>query len=280
MKKIKKLTLVVLLIAALVAFAACANSNDEQPSGDDNQAEAKTTLRIGTEPVAHIMAESAVAPLEEMGYEVEIVMFDDYFTPNVALDEGTIDANFYQHQPFLDMYNEENGTDIVMLAPCFLYYGGIYSENYTSLDDLKTNGAGGKFRIAQDASNQSLDLLTLQEVGLITLTDEQKDLYGIADIVDNPYNFEFVYMDDNVAFSSRDEFAAYIGTSNTMAGFGLDPTENQLYYIDHSSEALGVCVNAADADTQWAKDLVAAYTSDAAKQYVEENTNGANLPVE
>lgn len=280
MKKIKKLTLVVLLIAALVAFAACANDNVEQPSGDDNQAEAKTTLRIGTEPVARIMAESAVAPLEEMGYEVEIVMFDDYFTPNVALDEGQIDANFYQHQPFLDMYNEENGTDIVMLAPCFLYYGGIYSEHYASLDDLKANGAGGKFCIAQDASNQSLDLLTLQEVGIITLTDEQKDLYGIADIVDNPYNFEFIYMDGNTAYSSIDEFAAYIGTSNTMAEFGLDPTKNQLYYIDHSSEALGVCVNAQNAETQWAKDLVAAYTSDAAKQYVEENTNGANLPVE
>lgn len=215
-----------------------------------------------------------------MGYEVEIVMFDDYFTPNVALDEGQVDANFYQHQPFLDTYNEENGTDIVMLAPCFLYYGGIFSEHYTSLDDLKENGAGGKFRIAQDASNQSLDLLTLQEAGLITLTDEEKDLYGIADIVDNPYNFEFVYMEDNVAFSSRDEFAAYIGTSNTMAEFGIDPTENQLYYIDHSSEAIGVCVNAADADTQWAQDLVTAYTSDAAKQYVEENTNGANIPVE
>ena len=148
------------------------------------------------------------------------------------------------------------------------------------MDDLKENGAGGKFRIAQDASNQSLDLLTLQEAGLITLTDEEKDLYGIADIVDNPYNFEFVYMEDNVAFSSRDEFAAYIGTSNTMAEFGIDPTENQLYYIDHSSEAIGVCVNAADADTQWAQDLVTAYTSDAAKQYVEENTNGANIPVE
>ena len=264
MKKMKFLAVVMLIAAALVAFAAC-SSGEEQPAGDDTQAETKTTLRIGTEPVARIMAESAIEPLEEMGYEVEIVMFDDYFTPNVALDEGQIDANFYQHQPFLDNYNKENGTDIVMLAPCFLYYGGIYSENYDSLDDLKENGVGGTFVIAQDASNQSL---------------EDKDLYGIADIVDNPYEFEFLYMDDNTKYSSRDEFAAYTGSSNTMATFGIDPSENQLYYIDHSSEALGVCVNAEDADTQWAQDLVTAYTSDAAKQYVEENTNGANIPVE
>lgn len=279
MKKMKFLAVVMLIAAALVAFAAC-SSGEEQPAGDDTQAETKTTLRIGTEPVAHIMAEAAVAPLEEMGYKVEIVMFDDYFTPNVALDEGQVDANFYQHQPFLDNYNKENGTDIVMLAPCFLYYGGIYSENYDSLDDLKENGVGGTFVIAQDASNQSLDLLALQDAGLITLTDEDKDLYGIADIVDNPYEFEFLYMDDNTKYSSRDEFAAYTGSSNTMATFGIDPSENQLYYIDHSSEALGVCVNAEDADTQWAQDLVTAYTSDAAKEYVIENTNGANVPVE
>ena len=230
MKKMKILAVVMLIAAALVAFAAC-SSGEEQPAGDDTQAETKTTLRIATVPVSRIMAESAIEPLEEMGYEVEIVMFDDYFTPNVALDEGQVDANFYQHQPFLDNYNKENGTDIVMLAPCFLYYGGIYSENYDSLDDLKENGVGGTFVIAQDASNQSLDLLALQDAGLITLTDEDKDLYGIADIVDNPYEFEFLYMDDNTKYSSRDEFAAYTGSSNTMATFGIDPSENQLYYI-------------------------------------------------
>ena len=276
MKKIKAIILVAMLALAMVATCACGNDNADNNAAGEEQA--KTTLRIGTESVAHIMAESAIKPLEDMGYEVEIVMFDDYFTPNVALDEGSIDANFYQHQPFLDMYNEEKGTDIVMLAPCFLYYGGIYSDHYDSLDELKE--AGGVIKVADDASNQSLDLLALQEAGLITLTDEEKDLYSIADIVDNPYNFEFVYMDKNVAYASTDEFAAYIGSSNTMSEAGLDPTQNQIYYIDHSSEALGVCVNAKDQDTQWAKDLVTAYTSDAAKEYVIENTNGANVPVE
>lgn len=276
MKKIKAIILVAMLALAMVATCACGNDNADNNAAGEEQA--KTTLRIGTESVAHVMAESAVKPLEDMGYEVEIVMFDDYFTPNVALDEGSIDANFYQHQPFLDMYNEEKGTDIVMLAPCFLYYGGIYSEKYSTLDELKA--AGGTFRVAQDASNQSLDLLTLQDIGLIKLTDEEKDLYGLADIVENPYNFEFVYMDSAAGYTAIDEVSAYIGTSNTMANAGLDPTKNQLYYIDHSAEALGVCVRAEDKDTQWAKDLVTAYTSDYAKQYVIDNTNGANVPVE
>ena len=286
MKKFLILLLSVLLIASFAA--GCTNDADTTNTDTpDNSTDTtgtspdpnKTTLRIGTEPVAHLLAEAGVEALEDMGYTVEIVMFDDYFTPNASLAEGSTDANFYQHQPFLDMYNGENGTDIVMLAPFFQYYGGIYSQKYTTLDELKASG-GGLFKIAQDASNQSLDLQAIQDAGIITLTSEVKDLYSIADIVDNPYNFEFVTMDKDVAYSSVDEFAAYIGTSNTMVEFGLDPTVNQLYYISHESEALGVCVNAENADTKWAKDLVTAYGSDSAKAYVEENTKGANIPVE
>lgn len=285
----KKLLLILLSVLMLAFFAAgCSNNTaamDTTANGSPADTTAtspdpnKTTLRIGTEPVAHLLAEAGVQALEDMGYTVEIVMFDDYFTPNVSLAEGSIDANFYQHQPFLDTYNKEKGTNIVMLAPLYQYYGGIYSEKYDSLDALKASG-GGLFKVAQDASNQSLDLKALQKAGLITLTSETKALYGIADIVDNPYNFKFVAMDKDVAYKSIDEFAAYIGTSNTMAEFGLDPTANRLYYIGHESEALGVCVNAENTDTQWAKDLVTAYSSDSAKAYVKENTKGANIPVE
>ena len=138
-----------------------------------------------------------------------------------------------------------------MLAPCFLYYGGIYSENCGSLDDLKENGVGGTFVIAQDASDQSLDLLALQDAGLITLTDEDKPIFTVLLISwTTPMRLSFFIWMITLSIAPRDEFAAYTGSSNTMATFGIDPSENQLYYVDHSSEALGVCVNAEDADTQ------------------------------
>lgn len=276
MKRFKILFVTMAVIALLATLTACGGDN----GNNDAQAETKTTLRIATIPISRVATESGVAPLEEMGYEVEIIMFDDYVTPDTALDEGSIDANLYQHQQFLDNFNAEHGTDIVMLAPCVYYFGGIYSENYTSLDDLKANGAGGKIAVQQDATNQSMDLLAIEEAGLITLTDEEKALYSIADIVDNPYNFEFVYMTRNVIYSSREELAAYMGTSNTMVEFGLDPTENQLYYVNYIDDALGICVNAKDADTQWAQDILTAYTSDEAKQYVLDNAGSAVLPIE
>lgn len=280
MKKFKTVALIVLLMAAMVAFAACGGDNNEQTGDDQAQNETKTTLRIGTVAFARISAESAIAPLEEMGYEVEIVMFDDFMTPDAALAEGSIDANLYQHQNFLDTYNEEHATDLVMLKKVVYPFAAIYSVKYDSLEDLKANGAGGKFAVASDASNQSLDLQNIEAAGLIKLTDEEKELYSIADIVENPYNFEFVYMDRNVIYNSRDEFAAYYGISNTVAEFGLDPTENQLYYVDYLDNALGVCVAAENADTQWAKDLVTAYTSDEAKEYIRENNGNAMLPME
>ena len=161
MKKVFVIVLSVLMLACL----ATGCGTDTTTTDDNSAANEKTTLRIGTEPVAHLLAEAGVQSLEDMGYTVEIVMFDDYFTPNASLAEGSTDANFYQHQPFLDMYNEENSTNIVMLAPCFQYYGGIYSQHYDSLDALKASG-GGLFEIAQDASNQSLDLQALQDAGL------------------------------------------------------------------------------------------------------------------
>jgi len=208
MKVLKKILILALAVASIFTLAACANNQND----DNDTAETKTTLRIGTVAHARIATEAGVAALEEMGYEVEVVMFDDFITPDSALAEGSVDANLYQHQTFLNSYNEEHDTDLVMLEKIVYPFAGIYSTNYASLDDLKANGAGGKIAVASDASNQSLDLQNIAAAGLITLTDESKDLYSIADIVDNPYNFEFVYMDRNVIYNSRDEFAAYIGT--------------------------------------------------------------------
>ena len=281
MKVFKKLLIVTMVAASLVAFAACADTQEGTNGDDNNQtSEEKTTLRIGTVSHAYTATEAGVSPLEDMGYEVEIVMFDDFITPDTALDEGSIDANLYQHLTFLNNYNEEHNTDLVFMEPIVYPFAGLYSVNYESLEDLMANGAGGTIAVASDASNQSLDLQNIEAAGLITLTDEEKELYSIADIVDNPYNFEFVYMDRNVMYNSRDEFAAYYGISNTVYEFGLDPTENLIYYVDYIDNALGLCVRAEDADTQWAQDLLTAYTSEEAKQYIRDNNGNAMLPME
>ena len=104
----------------------------------------KPPCALGTVSHAYTATEAGVSPLEDMGYEVEIVMFDDFITPDTALDEGSIDANLYQHLTFLNNYNEEHNTDLVFMEPIVYPFAGLYSVNYESLEDLMANGAAVK----------------------------------------------------------------------------------------------------------------------------------------
>lgn len=260
-KKILSVLLCVTMIAALAV--GCSGKKEEEKTE-----EKKTKLVIGTSSVAVDMAESGVESLEEMGYEVEIKVFDDYFLPNQALVEGSLDANLYQHEPFLDTYNEEKGTDIVMLEPkLWNFWTGLYSVKADSIEELPD---GGKVAVAEDASNLDLDLKRLEEVGLIKLTDEEKELYGLADIVENPHNYEFVQA-DHTKYVNMDDYTLLTGSSNTMASAGVDPTEHLLKSFVDESLAHGMCILPGNKDTQWAKDLMKAYTSDKAKASIPES---------
>ena len=237
--------------------------------GSEEAAPEKTKIIIGTSNVSVDLADSGVKALEDMGYEVEVKVFDDYFLPNQALIEGSIDANLYQHKPFLDMYNDENDSDIVMLEPTLWnFWAGMYSTKADSIEDLPEGGLVG---VAEDASNLDLDLRRMQDVGLIKLTDEEKELYDIADVVENPHNYEFVNA-DHTKYKNMDEYTFLIGTSNTMASSGVDPTQHLLKKFSDDTLALGMCVMPENQDAQWVKDLMAAYTSDEAKAAVPETT--------
>ena len=265
----KKRVLGILMCLSLVSGMAfgCGASSDK--SEDAGSGEEKTKIIVGTSAVSVDLAESGVEALEKMGYEVEITTFDDYFLPNQALVEGSIDVNLYQHEPFMDMYNEEKGTDIVMMEPkLWNFWAGLYSVKADSIEELPDGGIVG---IAEDASNVNEDLTRLDSLGLITLTDEEKDLYDIADIVENPHNWEFVNA-DHTKYTNMEDYTFVIGTSNTMAEQGVDPTENCLEKFVDDSLAEGLCILPENQDTQWAKDVMEAYSSESAKEYVAAST--------
>lgn len=249
-------------LAAGGALAAC--SGGSEGSSDSASSEKKKIL-LGTSTVCVDLAESGRAALEEMGYELEVTVFEDYFLPNESLAEGSTDANLYQHGPFLEQYNAEKGTDIIMLEPALWdYYAGIYSVKADSIEDLPEGGIVG---LEQDANNIDYDLRCIQEAGLIKLTDEEKGLYSIADIVENPHNYEFKEADYN-RFHNMDDYAFIFGTSNTMASYDVDPTQHLLQRFNEDGRTHGMCVMPENKDTQWAKDLMAAYTSESAREYV------------
>lgn len=262
----KKVLAAMLLAAMTVLLVACGSNSDKSDKTESDNGE-KTKIVMGTSSVSKDLAESGKEELEKKGYEVEIKVFDDYVLPNDALVEGSLDANFYQHEPYMNNYNDSNNADIVMLEPkLYNYYSGLYSTKADTLEDLPE---GGKIGIAEDASNISEQLQQIEEAGLITLSDEPSsgEFYTVADIVENPKNYEFVSGDGN-KYKNMDDYTAIIGTSNTMAEAGVDPTEHLLKKFVNNDLAQGICVMKANKDADWVKDMMDAYASDAAKANV------------
>lgn len=258
----------VLLAAMTVSLVACGNSGDSSKSEkSETDSSKKTKIVMGTSSVSKDLAESGKEELEKKGYEVEIKVFDDYVLPNDALVEGSLDANFYQHEPYMNNYNDSNNSDIVMLEPkLYNYYSGLYSTKADTIEDLPE---GGKIGIAEDASNISEQLQQIAEAGLITLSDKPSsgDFFTVADIVENPKNYEFVTGDGN-KYKNMDDYTAIIGTSNTMAEAGVDPIQHLLKKFVNNDLAEGICVMKANKDADWVKDMMDAYTSDAARANV------------
>ena len=243
-----------------MGLAACGSSTSDSGSSDGAAEETKSKIIIGTSTVSIDLANSGVAPLEKMGYEVEVTSFEDYVLPDDALVEGSIDVNFYQHVPYMENYNDSKGADIMMMEPLlYNFYSGIYS---TKADSIETLPDGGTVGLATDASNLNEDLKRCQEAGIITLLDEPSsgEFYTFADIVDNPHGYEFVTA-DHKKYTNMDDYAFVIGTSNTMAEAGVDPTQHLLKKFMDDSLAQGISIMPENADTQWAKDIMSAFTS-------------------
>lgn len=250
-----------LLIGILsLGLLSCSGGTSESTPKDSSTAEKKTTIKIGTHPVSRDLANSGVAELEKLGYKVEIVQFEDYVLPNDSLVEGSTDANLYQHEPYMINYNNSNKSDIVMLSPkLYNYYVGFYSDKATSVESLPEGGIVG---IATDAANIDNDLRHVQEAGVIKLTEKPTagDFYTVADIEENPKKYEF-RQSDHTKYLNIDDYVFYIGTSNTMATAGVDPTKNQIKKFTDNEYALGMSTLEKNKDSDWAKDIMKAYTS-------------------
>lgn len=260
MKK-KVLALALCLAMSLALCTACGSSSNSE----------KKTIVIGTSSVSKDLAYSGKKALEDKGYKVKIKVFDDYVTPNDSLVEGSTDANLYQHEPYMENYNKSKDASIIMLKPkLWNYYSGIYSTKADSLEDLPD---GGNVGIAEDAANIDTQLRQLQEAGLIKLSDKPAsgELYKVSDVVSNPHNYNLITGGGN-KYQNMDDFTLIIGTSNTMAEAGVDPTKHLLKKFVDNDLAEGMCVLKKNKDEQWVKDLMEAYTSKDAQDYVKPST--------
>lgn len=235
------------------------------------------TIKVGVTPGPHAQILEAAKPVAaKKGLDIQIVEFSDYVVPNTALESGDIQANSFQHQPYLDNQVADRGFKIVSVGTTVNFPIGIYSKKYKSIDALP---AGATLAIPNDPTNGGRVLLLLRDKGLIKLRDGVGFKPSVADITENPKKLKIVEIDAaQLPRSLPDVDAAGINT-NYAKEAGLDPVKDPILREDPKGPYVNViAVRVQDKDKPWVTTLVESYRSPEVKTFIEETFKGAVLP--
>ena len=233
-------------------------------------------IRIAATPGPHAQILEAVKPVAaKKGIDLQIVEFSDYVVPNVALDSGEIEANSFQHQPYLDNQVKDRGYKLVSVGRTVNFPMGFYSKKYKSFDEIP---AGSKISVQNDPTNGGRSLLLLQDKGIIKLKDGVGVKPSPLDIVENPKKFQFIEIDAAQSPRALDDVAAAAINTNYATQAGLDPVKDPILRENPEGPYVNViAVRIADKDKPWVKDLVESYRSPEVKAFIAETFKGAVL---
>ena len=269
MKKI--LSVLALLLTCIFTLASCGVNKEN-------------TIVVGTmaQPGEPIL-ESVRDALKEKGYDLKIQLFSDFNTPNQALAEGSIDANLFQHEPFLVNYNNANGTDLYCAAKLYdCVYGGYTRKNISSLDQIPE---GKTITIANDASNMLRCLKILAASNVITLIDELPATLNATDIneyiASNPKNLVINPIATNMIAASLNDENTYLGLVNATFAIAAGLTSDQLLCKEADPEHVNANILACRADNKDSdkiKALVEVLTSDATATFINAQFKGTIIP--
>lgn len=279
MKKSISAILALTLALSLSAFTGCSSNNGGKGGSNDKI----ITVGASSTPHAEIL-EQVKKPLADKGYTLKVVVYDDYVLPNQALADGTIDANYFQHTPYLNSYNKSKGTDLVSAASIHYEPFGIFANGVKDVKELKK---GATIIIPADDSNETRALFLLAQVGLIKLPADADAEKGVTtlDITDNG-GFKIVAVQaDTVAAQLKNSNAGTIAVinGNYALAAGLKVTD-ALATEDASGKAAKtyaniIAVRKADLNSAKTKALVDALKTDAVKDYIKKTYSGAVVAI-
>ncbi len=268
MKRIISTLIVLTLIAA--AFTGCGK-----------KAGADKTIVIGASATPHAeILEIAKPLLEKEGYKVDIKVYNDYVQPNVALDSGDLDANYFQHVPYLDSYNKEHKTELISAGIIHYEPYGIYPGKTKTIEAL-TDGA--KIAVPNDPSNEARALLLLEAQGIIKLKEGAGINATKNDIAENPKNVKIVELEAAQITRSLKDVDLAVVNGNYAIEAGLSVEKDAIAVEDKDSlaaETYGniIAVKKGNENREDIKALIKALQSDEVKKYIEENYKGAVVP--
>ncbi len=301
MKKIKYLSSLLLTAVLLsVLLTGCgtkeASTNETAATETPTATEAAATeapaeeekelveIIVGAtiEPHATILNSDAVKnSLAEQGFSIKVVEYTDYVQPNVATQDGSLDANFFQHVPYLNDFNTNNGTTLVSAANVHFEPLGLYPGKSAAIDAIPD---GGQIAVPNDTSNEARALLLLQDAGLIKLKDNVGLEATINDIVENPKNLDIVEIEAAQTARVLQDVDAAVINGNYALEAGLSASENALITEATDSEGAATYANVlvvkeGNEETDKTKALIKAITSEETKKFIEEQWKGAVVPV-
>ncbi|MBT9385688.1 MetQ/NlpA family ABC transporter substrate-binding protein [Pseudooceanicola sp. CBS1P-1] len=239
-------------------------------------AAAAEEIRVGVSPGEHAEIMEEVAKVAKpMGLDIDIIEFSDYVVPNQALADGDIQANSFQHKPYLDNQIKDRGFDLVPVATTITTPMGLYSDKVKSPDELKK---GDSIGIPNDPTNGGRALLVLQDLGLIKLADGTGLVPTVLDITENPKKLKFQELDAaQLPRSLADLSAAMINTNYAIAA-GMNPKTDSIAMEKPDSPYVNIIVvRKGDENADWVKPLIEAYHSDDVKKFIEEKYHGTVL---
>ena len=223
-----------------------------------------------------------VSALAGCGYDLQVTVFDDYVQPNEVVESGDFDANYFQHIPYLESFNEEKGTHLVNAGGIHYEPFGIYPGTKASLDELAD---GDSIAVPNDTTNEARALLLLQDNGIITLKEGAGLTATKNDIVENPYNVDIVELEAAQVPRVKDEVAFMVLNGNYALEAGFSVAKDAIAYEKADSEAAKTYVNViavkeGNENSDKIKALVEVLTSQEIKDYINNTYDGAVIPFE
>ena len=264
------IAIILSLIIGCIVMTGCGGKD-----GDDK------TIKVGASPAPHAEILNEVkSELEKDGYKLEIVEFQDYVQPNKALDAGDIDANYFQHKPYMDEFNAKQGTEIVSLGAIHYEPLGLYQGTKKSLDDL---AEGDKIAVPNDTTNEARALLLLESEGLIKLKKDAGLTATKQDVVENPKKIEIVELEAAIIPRSMSSVAMGVINGNYALSAGIKE-DTAITFESSDSEAAKtyaniLAVKKGNEESEKSKALFKAMTSDKIKKFIQKKYGNAVVPV-
>ncbi len=279
-KKLVALAAAGVLAAGAFALAGCSSNSGTSSTGSSSD-DKTITVAASPTPHAEILTNAVASELEKDGYTLQVKEFTDYIQPNDVTEQGEVDANYFQHQPYLDSFNEEKGTHLVSVEAVHFEPFGLYAGKTASLDALAD---GATVAVPNDTTNEARALLLLQQEGLIKLADGAGITATTKDIVENPKNLKIKELEAaNIPNALADVDVACInGNYAQAAGLSVDKDALAVEATDSlaaETYANVLVVKDGNQGSDKIKALAKALTSETVRTYINSTYNGAVVPV-